>query len=163
MCRPMRPKSPVSVASSNEVLRTNNARAIAAAASSSTCATKVLETAESAEATETAEATEGMASLRGEHDVNSPDVDREPKQRPTKWGRCSKCNLAMTPHVYKSGKKRGQCWMLCSGFWKFTQSGARRCFNDRKLTRYEEIYLPDHFKRQVRGIEAALGRGAKNK
>ena len=61
------------------------------------------------------------------------------------------------------GKKRGQCWMLCSGFWKFTQRGARRCFNDRKLTRYEEIYLPDHYKRQVRGIEAALGRGAKKK
>ena len=58
-----------------------------------------------------------------------------------------KCNLAMTLHVYKSGKKRRQCWMLCSGFWKFTQRGARRCFNDRKLTRYEEICLPDHYKK----------------
>ena len=107
----------MSVASSNEVLRTNNARAVAAAASSSTCATRVLETAESAAATETAEATEGMASLRGEHDVNSPDVDGEPKQRPTKWGRCSKCNLAMTPHVYKSGKNVGNvgCCVLISG------------------------------------------------
>jgi len=53
--------------------------------------------------------------------------------------------------------------MLCSGFWKFTQSGARRCFNDGKLTRYQETYLPDHYKRQLRGVEAALGRGAEKK
>jgi hypothetical protein len=49
------------------------------------------------------------------------------------------------------------CYVLVSG------SSLKAVPTDGKLTRYQETYLPDHYKRQLRGVEAALGRGAKEK
>ena len=64
-----------------------------------------------------------------------------------------RCQLAMQPHVYKTGPKAGQLKMLCSAFWRFNRKTTSvflwSWFN---ITRYEKIYVPDHFKRQIKEI-----------
>jgi hypothetical protein len=92
----------------------------------------------------------------------SSEMDAEPRQRPTRWGRCALCQRALQPHIYRTGLKKGQCRLLCNGFWSFSM-GRRRCWYDKELTRHQWIFLPDHFKRELREIKASLNRNAVRK
>ena len=89
------------------------------------------------------------------------DGHGESKKKPTRWGRCDKCNRAFAPHVYKSGPRAGRLVLLCNGFWSWNKAGDKRqCFRDQEVPRILRHFLPDYLLKQKKSVEAALKRGA---
>ena len=92
------------------------------------------------------------------------DGHGESKKRPTRWGRCDKCNRALAPHVYKSGPRAGRLVLLCNGFWSWNKArDKRQCFRDQEVPRLLRHFLPEYLLKQQKSVEAALKRGAVKK
>ena len=103
--------------------------------------------------------------LRDLHAAVLPPAEQVRKKprttRSFKWGSCTKCGLARSPHIFNSGMFRGSLRLVCNGFWKFSQQGGRRCWThaafDFDTYKYSEC--PEYLRRHFESLEAGFLRG----
>jgi len=78
----------------------------------------------------------------------------------TKWGRCEQCFYSLAPHLYGSGNKAGQIWLLCSRFQKRNSQGERLCFWSMPVPANRWDDLPRWMRDKWSQLPAALRRNA---
>jgi hypothetical protein len=78
----------------------------------------------------------------------------------TKRGRCEQCFYSLAPHLYGSGYKAGQIWLLCSRFQKRGSQGERLCFWSMPVPANRWDDLPRWMRYKWSQLPAALRRNS---
>ena len=78
-------------------------------------------------------------------------------QRPTRWGRCLKCQSARRPWVYRSGSLAGVPVLVCSRLF----SKAAKCFQHARVSRTQLRSFPLSIREQHKSLHTRLKRGGR--
>ena len=101
--------------------------------------------------------------LVAERAESSGPVRKRVLKTATRWGRCEQCQLSLRPHIFKSGKRSGEAYFVCSGFFQKRPLNQRRCWWAKKVPLEEWHNLPKRLKNEHASLKAALQRNSRSR
>ena len=79
--------------------------------------------------------------------------------RPTKHGRCRRCEAPRKPWIYKTGQHAGQATWVCTNL--FSKTASKKCFHSTPMTRAEIEDMPRYFRENHSSLQNRLRRGGR--
>ena len=97
------------------------------------------------------------ASSQGSMDGVADEGNRP--ARTFKYGSCVKCGCARSPHVFSASsaaERRGQAFLVCNRWYKFSPEGKRLCWEMRKATSEDFKKFPKFQKQKFGDLKLSL-------